>query len=185
MPTYSPGSTRVRKKGNMFHSIIDIDFQNGLFVYAFPGRLSQNDIWLMFRDRRVPRTQIRTPKHIHWAADLLIKKDNDPQLTNQFLNDMLQRWNNIQPLPNRNYQTILNNLNLSRNRNFINSYSALNQHGFFNIDFLIHLMELLMLQEKTNNPNAYMFRDAVNALLTSNDLYSIIAKAGFGGRRSK
>ena len=60
---------------------------------------------------------------------------------------MLQRWNNVKPLPNRNSQTILNNLTLSRNQNFINNYNALNQHGFFNIDFLIHLMELLMLQE--------------------------------------
>ena len=40
-----------------------------------------------------------------------------------------------------------------------------------------------MLQEITNNPNAYMFRDVVNALLNSDDLYGIIAKAGFGGRR--
>lgn len=40
-----------------------------------------------------------------------------------------------------------------------------------------------MLQEKTNNPNAFMFIGVVDKLLNSNDLYSILSKAGFGGRR--
>ncbi|MEM0466703.1 MAG: hypothetical protein QXX20_03785 [Candidatus Thermoplasmatota archaeon] len=177
MVIYSQGNETIYRDGQPVRSIIDIDFQNGLLVYAFPGILSANDIWIKFRDRRIPRTQIRTPKHIHWTVDLLIKKDNDAQLTNQFLNDMLQRWNNIHPLPDRTYQTILHNLILSQNQQFLSKYQQLNNHGFFNIDFLTHLMELLMLQEKTNNPNAYMFRNVVNAILNSQDLYGIISTA--------
>lgn len=185
MALYCQGCTTVRRRGNPnpITSILDIDFNNGLFIYVFPGQLSQNDIWLKFKDFNIPRTQIRTPKHIHWTVDLLIKKDNDPTLTDRFLNAMLQRWNTVNSLPNRTYTTILNNLTLSRNQSFIDYYNPLNPYGFFTMEFLTHLMELLMLQEITNNPNAYMFRDVVNALLTSDDLYGIIAKAGFGGRR--
>ena len=177
MAIYSQGSIVIHRNNQPVTSIIDIDFQNGLYVYAFPGMLSANDIWIKFKDKRIPRTQIRTPKHIHWTADLLIKKDNNVQLTNQFLNDMLQRWNSIQPLPNRNYQTILQNLSLSQNQQFLNTYQQLNKHGFFTIDFIVHLIELLMLQEKTNNPNAYMFHRVVNAILNSTDLYGIISTA--------
>jgi len=183
MVIYSIGNATIKENGVISTSIIDIDFQNGLYLYAFPGRLSPNDIRVKFQDTNIRGTRIRQPSHIHWAVDLLIKKDNLAQLTNQFLSAMLQRWNSIQPLQINNYQTILQNLTVSQNNNFISTYQQLNSYGFFNMDFLTHLIELLMLQEKTNNPNAYMFRNAVNALIYSNDLYRIISKAGYSGRK--
>lgn len=163
-------------------SLLDIDFKNGLWLYVFPGRLSQNDIWVKFKDFNIPRSMIRTPKHIHWAVDILIKKFGNKQLTDAFLNDMLTRWNQITPLPDRKLQTILNNLTCSKSSQFITKYQALNAVGFFSTEFLTHLMELLMLQEKTNNPQAYMFGGVVNELLKFTDLYKILSAAGFGGR---
>ena len=183
MPTYNPGKTAITPRGRgPITSILDIDFRNGLWLYVFPGKLSQNDIWVKFRNLNIPRAMIRTPKHIHWAVDVLIKKSENRQLTDAFLNDMLIRWNQIKPLPDRRIQTILNNLVYSTNNKFIAKYQDLNASGFFDIDFLTHLMELLMLQEKTNNPQAYMFRNVVNELLRFNDLYKILSTAGFRGK---
>lgn len=96
---------------------------------------------------------------------------------------MITRWKQITPLANRTMPTIQNNLIFSTNIQFITQYQQLDNYGFFDIEFLTHLMELLMLQEKTNNPNAYMFRNVVDDILYSNDLYSILSTAGFGGRR--
>jgi len=180
---YNPGQIRTTRDGNPISSIIDIDFQNGLQIHVFPGRLSQNDIWIKFRNRNTPRSKIRTPRHIHWAVDILIKKFGSSNLANEFLNNMLARWEEITPLPDRTMQTILNNLVKSRDNQFITQYQDLDKYGFFDIEFLTHLMELLMLQEKTNNPQAYMFRDVVDGILNSNDLFSILSKAGFGGRK--
>ena len=182
MPRYIPGCTRIRQNNQNITSILDIDFGNGLWIYVFPGTISQNDIWIKFRDYNIPRSKIRTPKHIHWAVDILIKKFSNPGLTNAFLNDMLTRWNQITPLPNRQMQTILRNLVYSQSGRFIASYQPLNAAGFFSIEFLTHLMELLMLQEKTNNPQAYMFSRVVNSLLNSTDLYKILSTAGYRGR---
>lgn len=182
MPNYSPGQTqtiRPRDRARV-NSIIDIDFQDGLWMYVFPGALSPNDIWINFRNFNTPRSRIRTPKHIHWTVDILIKKFGNPTLTNQFLNHMLVRWQRIAPLRNRRMSTIINNLTYSRNNNFIRSYQNLDNHGYFHIEFLTHLMELLMLQEKTNNPAAYMFRRVVDGILNLNDLYSIISTATHG-----
>lgn len=175
--TYIRGQTRTSRIGTRIISIVDIDFQNGLWIYVFPGGLSPNDIWIKFQNFNTPRSRIRTPKHIHWAVDILIKKFGNQTLTNGFLTDMLVRWQQVIPLINRNMNTILSNLTYSQNSQFIASYQNLNNHGFFNVEFLTHLMELLMIQEKTNYPNAYMFRRVVNGLLTSNDLYSIISTA--------
>ena len=182
MATYVPGQTVIRQKNQTTTSILDIDFGNGLWIYVFPGKISQNDIWIKFRDFNVPRSKIRTPTHIHWAVDILIKKFGNRNLTDRFLNDMLSRWNQITPLSNRQMQTILNNLIYSQNSQFIATYHMLNAAGFFTIEFLTHLMELLMLQEKTNNPQAYMFKNVINSLLSYTDLYKILSTAGYRGR---
>lgn len=180
MTNYFQGQTRTSRNGTRITSIIDMDFQNGLWIYVFPGAYSLNDIWVKFRNFNTPRSRIRTPKHIHWTVDTLIKKFGNPTLTNRFLNDMLVRWQQVAPLQNRNMPTILNNLTYSRSNRFIRLYQNLNNHGFFSVEFLTHLMELLMLQEKTNNPNAYMFKRVVNGILGLNDLYSIISIATLG-----
>jgi len=177
MVNYVQGRTRTSRNGIRIASIIDVDFQNGLWIYVFPGRLSPNDIWIKYRDFNNPHSRIRTPKHIHWTVDILIKKFANQTLTNRFLNDMLVRWQQVVPLRSRSMQTILNNLHYSQNNRFIMSYQNLNNHGFFSVEFLTHLMELLMLQEKTNNPAAYMFRRVVHGILQLNDLYAIISTA--------
>ena len=51
-------------------SIIDIDFENGYKLYVFPGELSENDIRIMYSEEG---KRLRTPKHIHWTVDLLLK----------------------------------------------------------------------------------------------------------------
>lgn len=183
MPIYNQGKTTITPRGRKpITSILDIDFRNGLWIYVFPGELSQNDIWVKFRNLNISHTTIRTPRHIHWAVDILIKKFGNRRLTDAFLNDMLTRWNQITPLPDRRLQTILNNLVYSKSNQFIAKYQELDASGFFDMNFLTHLMELLMLQEKTNNPQAYMFKNVVNELLSFTDLYKILSTAGFRGR---
>jgi len=80
MPRYIPGCTRIRQNNQNITSILDIDFGNGLWIYVFPGTISQNDIWIKFRDYNIPRSKIRTPKHIHWAVDILLKNLVTPGL---------------------------------------------------------------------------------------------------------
>ena len=111
MVAYNLGQTSIKPRGrDRITSILDIDFQNGLKLYVFPGVLSQNDIWIKFKDYNARGSHIRTPRHIHWTVDILIKKFGNRNLTDAYLNDMLVRWMQITPLPNRTMQTIRNNL---------------------------------------------------------------------------
>jgi hypothetical protein len=183
MTIYRPDDRIVRRNKEEYKCIGDIDFEDGFVLSFLEGKLSRNDIRVMFKNANIPRSQDRTPKHIHWGVDLLIKKDNDHQLADKFLAAMLDRWNEISPLANRQYETVISNLKLSRNKEFLEKFRALDKHGFFKIEFITHLMELLMLQEKTNRSDAYMFKNVVNALLNSKDLYTIITKASQTRRR--
>ncbi|MFH2110534.1 MAG: hypothetical protein ABIJ47_04655, partial [Candidatus Bathyarchaeota archaeon] len=119
MAKYFSGKTFFKDRGEEFTSILDIKFDNNLFIYVFPGRITKNDIWIKFRDFNVATTRIRTPRHIHWVVDLLIKKDKENSLSSQFLYSMLDRWKSIKPLSDRKYDTVLENLVLSRKNNFL------------------------------------------------------------------
>jgi hypothetical protein len=104
------------------------------------------------------------------------------ELTNSLLRVFQQCWDDVLGLPARDADSIVRSLSIAQNQEHLQQFAPLNDLGFFKIDFLLHLMELLMLQEKSNNPNAYMFKDVLDGLLNSNDLYKIISTVTHRGR---
>ena len=172
-------------KRNTLTAIAEISFSNGYILYVFPGTLSPNDILLKYKG---PNTNsIRTPRHIHWAVDILLKKSNSQQLTNSFLNAVTQYWNSCGILPGRTYNDILNIINNATSQVQLQAYTQLDSFGEYPTEFLFVLMCLLAVQEKTNaNHNgtiAHMFGDILNELSkTSLDIFKIMSTAGFGGR---
>ncbi len=178
MIQYLEGNTTIKPRGKeRITSIVEIIFEDGLILYVFPGSISKNDILIKFKDENLIRTKIRQPSHIHWVVDILIKKENESDLINEFLKNILIRWNEIAPIHNRSYNTIINSMSLSKTKDFIKKYAKLNSYGFFTIEFIIHLMELLMIQEKTNYPEAYMFKRVLEEIIKGNDLYAMVSKA--------
>ncbi|PKM79194.1 MAG: hypothetical protein CVU88_07040 [Firmicutes bacterium HGW-Firmicutes-13] len=157
------------------NSYVQFNCSRGESVHVFQGQLSPYDIIIKYRQHG---SRLRTPKHIHWVVDILLKKQADPQLTNQLLEHLIHMWNNCQP--------IINNAQRQRlTPQFLDYPSALNDldnYGYYSTEFIVLVAELLMVQEKTNNPEAYMFYKVLNSLLHSNDLFSIISTASFRGR---
>ena len=55
--------------------------------------------------------------------------------------------------------------------------------GEYPIDFVLILLLLLMIQEKTNRADAYMFKQILDELLKDNmDIFSIVSTSTFRGR---
>ena len=162
-------------------SIIDIDFENGYKIYVFPGELSKNDIRIMYSEEG---KRIRTPKHIHWTVDLLLKMQKENSLTKDFIKKLKDEWNKSKPLSVNNEQTLITLVDDCIVLTDISKYEKLNYYGEYDIEFLTVLMTLLMTQEKTNNKDAYMFGRILDALLEDDlDIFSIMMTAGFGGHR--
>ncbi|HHZ00797.1 MAG TPA: hypothetical protein GYA03_06850 [Tissierellia bacterium] len=82
MARYNRGSNFI--KGYILKSIIDIELDCGITLSAFPGSLSPNDILLKYKEHR-GTDRYRTPKHIHWVIDLMIKREHNKALTNELL----------------------------------------------------------------------------------------------------
>lgn len=175
------GTNSFTQNGVRISSIVDININSNFLLSVFPGNLSINDILIKYKDIN-NNTRFRTPKHIHWVVDLLIKKEKDRNTTNQLLALFMNSWNNASGLTVRNYKNITGVIKNSIVLRHLSTFNKLDNHGYYSIEFLIILMELLIVQEKTNNPDAYMFGNIINSLLNNQDLFSIISLATHRGR---
>lgn len=114
MPNYIRNAeTAFTPRGaDTIYSILDIELQDDLKLFVYPGTLGVNDIWLKYRRGN---SRVRTPKHIHWAVDLLIKKFLNRALTNSLLEVFQQCWDNVKGLALRDADTIIASLSISQN----------------------------------------------------------------------
>lgn len=150
-------------------------------IYVFQGELSQFDILVKYTKKA---TRIRTPKHVHWAVDILMKMQGDEKLTKAYLSAIQKCWDKCVPLKNNDYETLKALIKAGEKEIEIEKYSKLNQFGEYNVEFLYVLMELLAVQEKTNNPNAYMFGRVIHEIMKEDrDIFKIVSTAVYGGRR--
>ena len=147
----------------------------GESVYVCPGKFSAFDILVKYKQNG---SRPRTPKHIHWVVDVLLKKQMDESNTKILLEHLTHIWNRVSPIKNQ-----------AQRENIIPKYSkypkecaALDGIGFYSVEFIVLLAELLAMQEKTNNPQAYMFGRVLDTIQHSDDIFAIISAAGYRGR---
>lgn len=162
-------------------AIIEFVFSNYV-IYVFQGTRSQFDIVIKYKK---DGKRIRTPKHIHWVVDVLMKMQGNEIMAKQYLEAIQNCWKDCSPLANNDFDTLKSFIENGEAVINIEQYFALNAFGEYDVEFLYVLMELLAVQEKTNRVDAYMFGEIIEELLdTDRDIFKIISTAGFGGRRS-
>lgn len=171
--------TQLIEKGTK-KAIIEFTFTDYI-IYVFQGNLSQFDIVIKYKKNE---KRIRTPKHIHWVVDILMKMQGNEKLTKKYLLAIQNCWNMCVPLNNNDFATLKSLIENGEKDIEIEQYFELNTFGEYDVEFLYVLMELLAVQEKTNRADAYMFGNIIEELLESDrDIFKIISTAGFGGRK--
>lgn len=163
-----------------FEPLAVFQVNDSYILGVYQGRLSEFDLLLKFRQKDSSRkggwSNIRTPKHIHWAVDVLLKMDSEPIKTKEFLNFLLKYWNDIvEPIKTKvERDDLLNNQLIEEINNEAKHYSQLANKGEYSVKFLLLIAKLLMYQEKTNYPKAYMFKDLLIALENGEDIFRIV-----------
>ena len=154
---------------------------NGSYMIGiYQGSLSPYDILIKYRQFENGKwSRIRTPKHIHWAVDIMIKHYCDPKSTDNLLDFMIKLWDKTCPIKNEKERNNLLNANLLLQdvNNEASKYPKLAKQGEYSVKFLILLAKLLMIQEKTNREDAYMFRQLLEQLKEHKDIFQIISTA--------
>lgn len=170
----------ISMKGRKLPLLAQFPVNDHFIIGIYQGTLSEFD--MIIRYRRLINdtwTHPRTPKHIHWAVDILIKQHEKPEETRKFIDFLLEYWNTIQPITNdAERDKILNieNLKLEVNKE-ATDYQSLANEGEYSVKFLLLLAKLLMFQEKTNYHEAYMFKRLLEQLRDSPDIFSVISTA--------
>lgn len=164
--------------------LITIEINDSYILGVYQGALSDYDLLLRYRQKdsssKSGWSRIRTPKHIHWAVDAIIKMNHNSAETKKFLNFLIHQWDNqIKPLKSDKDRNSLLNVELLKKEANIEAakYPGLANKGEFSIKFLYLIAKLLMIQEKTNLSSAYMFRNLLKALEEHKDIYKIVAVA--------
>ena len=127
---------------------------------------------------------MRQPKHIHWVIDILLKEQKNHNEVISFIKCMRKLWDEIVGLQSNDYSTLKDTIIKYKNKIEKHISILTLEGGEYPIDFISLLMILLMIQEKTNRPDAYMFKRILDELLKDNmDIYSIVRTSTFGGRK--
>ncbi|MGC8516031.1 MAG: hypothetical protein ACP5OC_07870 [Thermoplasmata archaeon] len=166
--------------GEYIKAFKEFRIKNGTTIGVFQGSRGNNpdlDIIVKYKE---PGKQVRTPKHLHWAIDLLIKKEHGPQLTKKFVRYLLSMWDKVTPFRTKEEQQKCL-LKYSREED-ISEFLELDGYGEYSVEFIAKVMELIMIQEKTGLATAFMFKGVLESIYYDKDIFTIVASAGFNGR---
>jgi hypothetical protein len=153
--------------------------KNGTIIGVFQGSYGNNpdlDIIIKYKEKD---KRVRTPKHIHWAIDLLIKKEHNLELTKEFIKYLIGMWDEIQPFRTKTEQQRCD-LRFT-DPGHLKVFEPLNKFGEYPVEFIGHIIELMMLEEKTGNHEAFMFKSVLDAIYNDEDIFSVVSRATFSG----
>ena len=169
-----------KRDGQEYHPLKTFAINGEYILAVYQGSLSEYDLLIKYRQKENNKwSRIRTPKHIHWAVDVLIKMSLEEAKTKDFLDFLIDYWNNnVSPLRSEyERNTLLNNELLNEVNNEANQYPELSEKGEYSVKFLLLIAKLLMFQEKTNLDTAYMFKNLLEALKDGKDIFKIVSIA--------
>jgi hypothetical protein len=118
--------------------------------------------------------RLRTPSHTHWIVDLLVKTETNRTAMLNFINDMIQIYDNTTPFQSveemRQYQ-------LSYPLSMQSKYSVLQGYGYYSVQTLTAFIELFSKCEKQST-GAFMFRGLLTLVKeyceNKKDFYQIV-----------
>jgi len=174
-----------RSQGEIRRPISVIKVNDNFILAIYKGRKGPADILIRYRQKlkNGEWSNIRTPKHIHWTVDILIKMFQEEHLTKQFIDELMKIWEEIQPMTQDERDRLELDELLNYDKESLEQFKELSKYGEYNVKFLLLLAKLLMLQEKTNYPEGQLFQTLLRKLKEGEDIFSILQTATLGRLR--
>ncbi|MBI4216339.1 MAG: hypothetical protein HY687_02975 [Chloroflexi bacterium] len=166
-------------KGTRIKAFKEFVLHDGTTIGVFQGSRGKNpDLDIIVRYQQKGK-RVRTPRHLHWAIDLLIKKEHEKERTKKFAKYLLDMWDRVEPFRNKGDQQRCE-LKLTTAEK-LREFQGLDIYGEYSVEFIGHVIELLMIQEK-NSDRAFMFQGVLESIYNEADIFSIVSSAGYTGR---
>ncbi|MBI5635588.1 hypothetical protein HY993_01345 [Candidatus Micrarchaeota archaeon] len=168
---------RFKRDGKEHTSIKEIFLNDGTIIGVFEGNRGANsnhDILIKYQEKG---KRLRTPKHIHWVIDLLIKKEHNRELTLKFMQYLRNMYDRVHAFKSKEDRKNCA-LKETTDKKLI-PFKELNKYGEYKVDFIGHLIELMIKMEKNTLPEkpARVFRELMDALMAEKEIFVVVSKA--------
>ena len=168
---------RFKRDGKEYISIKEIKLNDGTIIGVFEGNRGANpdhDILIKYQESG---KRLRTPKHIHWVIDLLIKKEHNKKLTLEFMKYLRDMYNKVESFKNKEDRQNCEFKETTKEK--LKPFDELNKYGEYKVDFIGHLIELMIKMEKNTPPEkpARVFRELMDAMIQEKEIFVIVSKA--------
>jgi len=168
---------KFKREGKEHQSIKEIKLHDGTIIGVFEGNRGANpdhDILIKYQEKG---KRLRTPKHIHWVIDLLIKKEHNRELTLEFMKYLRNMYDKVYAFKSKEdrKKCILKETTEAKLKRF----EELNQYGEYKVDFIGHLIELMIKMEKNTPPEkpAHVFKELMEAMIAEKEIFVVVSKA--------
>jgi len=165
------------RKGQKHVAIKEITLQDGTIIGVFAGNrghIPEHDILIRYQEKG---KRLRTPKHIHWVLDLIVKKEHNRELTIKFMKYLRSMYDKLEAFKSKEdrEKCIIKEATKEKLKPFV----ELNKYGEYKVDFIAHLIELMIRMEKNTSPDkpAYVFKELMDAMIADKEIFVIASKA--------
>jgi hypothetical protein len=168
---------KFNKDGKEHITIKEFKLQDGTIIGVFAGNRGANpDHDILIKYQEIGK-RLRTPKHIHWVIDLLIKKEHNKKLTIAFMKYLRNMYNRVESFKSKNDRTRCLLKETSHKK--LKKFDKLNKYGEYKVEFIGHLIELMIKMEKNTPPEkpAHVFKELMDAMIQEKDIFVIVSKA--------
>jgi hypothetical protein len=168
---------RFKREGKEHTAIKEITLADGTVIGIFAGSRGANpecDILIKYQEKG---KRLRTPKHIHWVIDLLIKKEHNKELTLKFMKYLRNMYDKVEAFKSKEDRAKCVLKETTKEK--LKPFEELNKYGEYKVDFIGHLIELMVKMEKNTPPEkpARVFRELMDAMIQEKEIFVIVSKA--------
>jgi len=174
---------KYKKDGKEHTAVKTIKLNDGTIIGVFEGSRGHNpdhDILIKYQEQG---KRLRTPKHIHWVIDLLIKKEHNKKLTLDFMKYLREMYDRVEGFRSAEERSSFEFKETTTAK--LKPFEELNKYGEYKVEFIGHLIELMIKMEKNQPPEkpARVFKELIDALIQEKEIFVIVSKATqIGGR---
>src|SRR3989338_5427614 len=168
---------RFSRDGKEHTAIKEIKLSDGTVIGVFEGSRGANpdhDILIKYQEQN---KRLRTPKHIHWVIDFLIKKEHNRKLTLEFMKYLRSMYEKVGAFKSKSDRK--NCVLLETTDAKLNPFKKLNKYGEYKVEFIGNLIELMVKMEKNTPPEkpARVFKELMDAMIQEKEIFVIVSKA--------
>jgi len=173
---------KYKKDGKEHMAVREISLEYGTKIGVFEGSRGHNpdhDILIKYQEQG---KRLRTPKHIHWVIDLLIKKEHNRELTLKFMKYLRDMYDRVEGFKSAKERSTFEFKETTEVK--LKPFEELNKYGEYKVEFIGHLIELMIKMEKNMPPEkpARVFRELMDAMIQEKEIFVIVSKATQIGR---